>query len=132
MQQGQVLPAILVVEDDRLIQGMVEEALTDGGFDVTVASFGEEAVKLQKEKSPPFCALVTDIHLGGQLDGWEVARYARELNASFPIVYMTGEAGDEWASRGVPESILLTKPFAPAQLVTAVSQLLNAAGPPSQ
>jgi hypothetical protein len=29
-------------------------------------------------------------------------------------------------SKGVPNSILLKKPFAPAQLVTAVSQLLNA------
>jgi hypothetical protein len=39
---------------------------------------------------------------------------------------MTGLATDEWSSRGVPNSILLQKPFAPAQLVTAVSQLLNA------
>lgn len=38
---------------------------------------------------------------------------------------MTGAAADEWASHGVPNSILLTKPFAPAQLVTAVAQLLN-------
>lgn len=32
-------------------------------------------------------------------------------------------------SHGVPNSIPLQKPFAPAQLVTAVSQLLNAGGP---
>jgi hypothetical protein len=38
---------------------------------------------------------------------------------------MTGAAAGDWASRGVPNSILLEKPFAPAQLVTAVSQLLN-------
>jgi hypothetical protein len=38
---------------------------------------------------------------------------------------MTGVAAEEWARLGVPKSILLTKPFAPAQLVTAVSQLLN-------
>jgi hypothetical protein len=44
---------------------------------------------------------------------------------------MTGAAGSEWASQGVPNSILLTKPFAPAQLITAVSQLLNAAAPPA-
>ena len=54
MHQGQKLPAVLVVEDDRLIQGMVEESLTEGGFDVTVATSGEEAVKLLKESSPPF------------------------------------------------------------------------------
>ena len=47
----------------------------------------------------------------------------------FPVVYMTGAAADEWASQGVPNSILLQKPFAPAQLVTAVSQLLNTGSP---
>lgn len=43
---------------------------------------------------------------------------------------MTGAATDEWARLGVPKSILLTKPFAPAQLVTAVSQLLNTRSDP--
>jgi hypothetical protein len=36
---------------------------------------------------------------------------------------------DQWASNGVPNSIMLEKPFAPAQLITAVSQLLNVGGP---
>jgi hypothetical protein len=44
---------------------------------------------------------------------------------------MTGTAAEDWARFGVPNSILLAKPFAPAQLVTAVSQLLNAGGPPA-
>jgi DNA-binding response OmpR family regulator len=65
---------------------------------------------------------VTDINLRGTIDGWEVARQAREIDRAFPIVYMTGAAADQWASHGVPNSILLTKPFAPAQLVTAVPQ----------
>ena len=30
-----------------------------------------------------------------------------------PVIYMTGTHGDEWASKGVPNSILLAKPFAP-------------------
>ena len=59
------------------------------------------------------------------MTGWEVAKQAREIDPAFPIVYMTGAAADDWASHGVPNSILLVKPFAPAQLVTAVSQLLN-------
>jgi hypothetical protein len=43
---------------------------------------------------------------------------------------MSGRDADAWASQGVPNSIMLAKPFAPAQLVTAVSNLLNA-GPPT-
>ena len=63
------------------------------------------------------------------MSGWEVAKRARELNPGFPIVYMTGAAGGDWMSHGVPHSILLEKPFAPAQLVTAVAQLLNTGTP---
>jgi len=55
---------------------------------------------------------------------------AREIDPEFPIIYMTGAKADQWPSRGVPNSILMEKPFAPAQLVTAVSQLLNG-GPPT-
>jgi hypothetical protein len=45
------------------------------------------------------------------------------------VVYITAANADEWASQGVPNSILMTKPFAPAQLVTAISNLLNAGTP---
>jgi DNA-binding response OmpR family regulator len=120
---------VLVVEDDQLIQVMVEEALSEGGFEAAIMASGEEAVALFKGASK-YRAVITDINLIGRLDGWEVARVAREADPSMPIIYMTGTHGEEWASKGVPNSILLTKPFAPAQLVTAVSQLLNAGGPP--
>jgi DNA-binding response OmpR family regulator len=74
-----------------------------------------------------YSALVTDINLGAKLTGWDIARRAREINPDMPVVYMTGFADNDWAANGVPNSVLLTKPFATAQLVTAVSQLLNAA-----
>lgn len=38
---------------------------------------------------------------------------------------MTGAGANDWPSHGVPKSVLLNKPFAPAQIVTAVAQLLN-------
>ena len=43
-----------------------------------------------------------------------------------PVIYITSSDGADWASKGVPNSVLLAKPFALAQLVTAISQLLNA------
>ena len=117
---------VLVVEDDQDVQNIVEEALREGGFEPAIASSGEEAVTLLKEGKSKCRALVTDINLGrGKMDGWEIAKHAREIDPEFPIIYMTGDSAGEWASKGVPNSILLTKPFAPAQLVTAVSQLLN-------
>jgi CheY-like chemotaxis protein len=123
------LLVVLVVEDDAPVQTIVEEALTDGGFEPAIAASGEEAVTLLKGIRGKYRALVTDIQLRGVMDGWEAARRAREIDPEFPIVYMTGGNAAEWPSQGVPNSILLTKPFAPAQLVTAVSQLLNAGKP---
>ena len=125
------LLVILVIEDDQSIQSLVAEALSDGGFEPAIAPSGEEAVTLLMGGQTKYCALVTDINLRGTMNGWKVAKKAREIDPAFPIVYMTGAAAEQWASHGVPNSILLTKPFAPAQLVTAIAQLLNAGSPPT-
>ena len=54
------LLVILVVEDDQLIQSLVEETLTDGGFEIVIASSGENAVVLLDASEGKFRALVTD------------------------------------------------------------------------
>ncbi len=120
---------VLVVEDDQEIQSIVEDALTDGGFEPAIAPSGEEAVTLLKGNKGSYRALVVDVNLRGRMDGWEVAKHAREIDPEFPVIYMTGAGADKWPSLGVPNSILLEKPFAPAQLVTAVSQLLISGAP---
>jgi DNA-binding response OmpR family regulator len=119
---------VMVVEDDQSIQSIVEEALSDGGFEPAIASSGEEALTLLSESN--YRALVIDIKLGkDRIRGWDVARRARAMNPLLPVVYITGASADEWPVQGVPNSVVLTKPFAPAQLVTAVSQLLTEVPP---
>jgi DNA-binding response OmpR family regulator len=125
----QTVPVILVVEDDDLIQSLVEETLNEGGFETAIAQSGEEAVTLLNADKGKYRALVTDINLRGTMEGWEVAQRARGIEADFPVVYMSGQRADEWTVKGVPNSIMLEKPFAPAQLVTAVSNLLNSGSP---
>ena len=120
---------ILVVEDDQEVQGIVEDALSEGGFEPAIAPSGEEAVTLLKGNRGTYRALVADVNLRGRMDGWQVAKHAREIDPEFPVIYMTGASGHQWPANGVPNSVLLTKPFAPAQLVTAVSQLLNGGTP---
>lgn len=65
------------------------------------------------------------MHLKGAVSGWEVAVRARELKPDLPVVYVTGDSGHEWASRGVPGSVVVSKPFAPAQIVVALASLAN-------
>lgn len=126
---NQDLPTILVIEDEDGIQAVIEDALTDAGFLCAIAASGEEAVTLLRAAGTKYRGLVTDIGLRGTIDGWGVARKAREIDPEFPVVYISGASGAEWPSQGVPNSIMLQKPFAPAQLVTAVAQLLNAGTP---
>jgi DNA-binding response OmpR family regulator len=118
-----VIP-VLVVDDDTSIQSIVEETLSDAGYSPTVASTGEEAAMLLNASK--YRAIIVDISFGrDRVRGWSVARRARAFDPALPVVYITGGNADDWAVEGVPNSILLTKPFAPVQLVTAVSQLLN-------
>jgi CheY-like chemotaxis protein len=76
---------------------MVEDALDEGGFRVTAVGSAEEAITLFKGNATTYCALITDINLSGGMDGWEIARNAREIDAGFPIIYMTGAAGERVA-----------------------------------
>ena len=122
---NQNVPIVLVIEDDDALQTMVEEVLVDGGFEVAIAPSGDEAVTLLRGQKGKYRALVTDISLRGKMEGWELAQQAREIDPDFPVVYMSGASAADWRSKGVPNSIMLAKPFAPAQLVTAVSNLLN-------
>ena len=122
---------VLIVDDEALIHLALQDALEAGGFAVAAASRAEEAIAMLEAEGAAYNALVTDVNLGGKLTGWDVAKRARELTPDMPVIYMTGAAANEWASNGVPNSILLSKPFAPAQLLTAVSNLLNTGTPAS-
>ena len=71
-------------------------------------------------------AVIIDIAFGqDHVQGWAVARRARAFDPSLPVIYITGGNADEWAVQGVPNSVLITKPFAPTQLLMTVSQLLT-------
>lgn len=118
-------PSILIVEDEMLILHMMESALEDGGFKVMLASSGERASQMLEAQNPPFRAVVTDVHLGLGKSGWEVAKHAREIDPMIAVIYVTGHGADAWPSLGLPNSVLITKPFAITQLLTAVSNLLN-------
>ncbi|PND26779.1 response regulator [Sinorhizobium sp. M4_45] len=116
---------VLVAEDEALLLLDFEHALTEAGFVVVTASTGGSATELLNTADPPILGLITDIRFGKPPDGWEVARAAREIDPEIAVVYVSGDSAPDWAIHGVPNSIMLEKPFAMAQLITAISQLLN-------
>ncbi len=118
---------VLLVEDEPLIIDVLDDALTDSGYEVVKAKDGTDALKEIESDASRFRAIVTDIRLGSGPDGWAIGRRAREIVPNMPIVYMSGDSTHEWASMGVPGSVMLAKPFAAAQVVTAVSMLVTEA-----
>ena len=116
-------PLLLYVEDEAMVAMVVQLALEESGFAVHHVLSGKEAVKVLDEKSGEYRALVTDVRLP-EVDGWSIARHARELNPVLPVAYVSGDSASEWSEKGVPRSVI-QKPFANAQLVAAVTNLVN-------
>jgi DNA-binding response OmpR family regulator len=116
---------VLVVEDEALIGSFIADALSEGGFEACTIHSGEAALSTFRDGRERCRVLLTDINLGDGISGWELARQIREITPGFPVVYMTGASARDWESQGVANSVLLEKPLMPAQLTTAVSQLLG-------
>lgn len=127
------VPPILVVEDEPLVRLVIVEALQEGGYTVVEASEGHAAMG-EIDRAEHLRGLVTDIRMGATPSGWEVAQRARERFPSLAVIYVTGDSIAEWPANGVPQSAVLQKPFASAELVTALANLLVAqqAAPPPQ
>lgn len=122
---------LLVVDDEALIRMNLVGVLEAGGFTVHESGEGDMAIA-EIDGQEILHGLVTDVNLGSAVDGWGVARHARSKFPSIGVVYTTGDSADAWPSKGVPNSILLQKPFADAQVMDAVTTLLRLAGPQSQ
>ncbi|WGM31526.1 response regulator [Brevundimonas sp. NIBR11] len=116
---------VFVVDDDPLIAMTIEHALEDGGFEARSGNSAADATILFEQHGDACRALITDVNLGPGPKGWDVAREAHARLPDLPVVYVTGDSAHEWTAQGVPNSILVTKPFVGAQIVTAVTTLLN-------
>jgi CheY-like chemotaxis protein len=105
----------------------LEDSLSEAGFSCVSAASAEQAATLLEDGGAAIAALITDVNLkAGGLTGWDLATRARELNPDLPVIYVTALDEAEWAAHGVPKSILVSKPFVPAKVVTAVAQSMNA------
>ncbi len=122
-------PVILIVDDEPLIMDVLQAALEEAGFSSVKASDATEAFALLETHGSSVVGVVTDINLGSPRDGWDVARRAREHNGAVAVVYCSGGSPHDWPIEGVPKSVMLTKPFATAQVVVALSNLINGAAP---
>ncbi|PES22582.1 DNA-binding response regulator [Bacillus anthracis] len=109
---------ILLVEDDSSIQEMVEKYLIKEGFQVTIASDGEEGVNTYLKGS--FDLIILDIMMP-KLDGLEVVRIIREKSA-VPILMMSAKDTDvdKAVGLGLGADDYICKPFSMIELAARV------------
>ncbi|HLE98675.1 MAG TPA: response regulator transcription factor [Gaiellaceae bacterium] len=119
---------ILVVDDERAVRESLRRALELEGYEVELASDGEEALgRLALE--PPVDAAILDILMPG-IDGLEVCRRVRANQNPIPVLMLTAraEVDDRVAGLDAGADDYLPKPFALAELLARVRALLRRSG----
>jgi two-component system OmpR family response regulator len=117
--------AVLVVEDEAMILLDLESALQEAGFEVVCAKSSAEAIAAFDLEPDHFIALISDVRLGPGISGWQVARHLRKARPMMPVIFVSGDSAGDWHAEGVPNSIMISKPFVHPQIITAISTLLN-------
>lgn len=119
------MPRVLVVDDDPVILRLLEVNFRLEGFEVSMASRGEEAIAVAAAEAPD--VIVLDVMLPG-MDGHQVYRGLRDdpATSQIPVVFLSARAMDEDLARYATEDVdYVTKPFDPSELVEAVRRRLS-------
>jgi len=109
---------ILYAEDDELMAEMCIKKFKEGGYDVTWAEDGQQAIELYREYTPDI--IILDIKMP-KLDGYQVAKEIRRKDLRTPILFLTSYTGvdsavkalnlaaDDYIRKGISGDELLAK-----------------------
>ena len=118
---------LLVVEDEAGIAFALEADLRAEGYDVVVATTGDEAMRTVRAGSVDLVLL--DVMLPGK-NGFEVCREMRRSGVRAPIIMLTAKAQEAEKVMGLELGAddYITKPFSPRELRARVKAALRRAG----
>ena len=106
----------LIVEDDPFQRECLADLLKSEGLEVVECANGEVAELVLATTGPELRALVTDVELGGEMSGVELAQYAKRKFPDLNVVMVSGHGPPS-----VPhDTHFLMKPYEPQQLLDAV------------
>ena len=117
---------VVVVDDDKEVQEIVTFALSRNGFEVAVASNGQQLQDILATNTPDL--IILDIMMPG-LDGYQIFSSLRKNAATqhVPVIIMTAHAENiyERISVDLGAADHITKPFHPLDLVEKICKLLR-------
>jgi two-component system, OmpR family, alkaline phosphatase synthesis response regulator PhoP len=117
---------ILLVDDEVDIVSMIQLRLEASGYEVIVASDGNQAYSMAKSASPDL--IILDLMLPG-MDGYQVCRLLKfdQNYKNIPIIMLTAKSQQEdkdWGQK-VGADAYLTKPFKQEELLSKMKELLG-------
>jgi DNA-binding NtrC family response regulator len=115
------LPPVLVVDDEKNMRASLKTMLSDDGYAVQTAESAEEAQVLMTREQ--FLMVITDARLGG-MTGYEFLANIHKLWPETPALMITAFATPKLAVEAIKAGAIdyLSKPFAPEELLHAVSR----------
>ncbi|MDO6416038.1 PAS domain-containing protein [Sphingomonas sp. BIUV-7] len=118
--------AVLVVEDEPIIRGLITEKLADLGYRVAAADDGIAGLAAV-ENGASIDLLITDVGLPNGLDGRQFADKARARRPGLKILFITGFADSDATSDLSLETGMdvLRKPFTVAAFATKVAEMMR-------
>lgn len=98
-----------------MIADLVCTVLEEEGYELVCTCSAADALSVI-EREDNFDAVITDIDLGGPVDGFELARRARAHRPDTTVIYISGAAAARVPGERVPGATFVGKPFTPYRL----------------
>ena len=121
---------ILIVEDDADMRELLEEILSDAGFETVLAANGRFALAHVENEQEQIDLVLTDVQMP-ELKGDELLAKVRQTRSDAPVIIITAfgtvENAVEMVKRGAYS--YLTKPFATNDLLEVVRAALTQSEP---
>jgi two-component system, response regulator PdtaR len=118
-------PMIVLVEDEPSEREPIARHLQEHGFSVEVVDNSDAALALLKKRTD-IRGLVTDAHVPGKIDGFELAALVRERWPDLAVVMMSGHSDE--SSGPIPDGgDFVSKPYLFSHLVPALNRLMGRA-----
>jgi two-component system OmpR family response regulator len=126
MTDDELVPRVLVVDDEPNIRELVQVALTFHGCAVTTGATGGDALRLAGSEQPDL--IVLDVMLP-DIDGFEVCRRLRAGENEVPIIFLTARDTTSESITGLTlgGDDYITKPFSVEALAARVRAVLRRA-----
>ncbi|HEV2748975.1 MAG TPA: sigma-54 dependent transcriptional regulator [Gemmatimonadales bacterium] len=115
---------ILVIDDEHTLRESCAAVLRHEGYDVTIASRGQEALELLKRRA--FDVVLTDMFMS-QVDGLTLLRTALGTNHDTIVIVMTGNPSVESSVEALRQGAFdyLPKPFSASHLQILIGRAVH-------